>query len=103
MQNVTISLSTQSGAAIGTQTTNAQGQFKFENLATGLYKLNAVVPGYKPTSADSIVVSESQGALALIDLFPADTSITVAIGAISGIVRDNNGNLLQGVNVARIS
>ncbi|MFQ3597985.1 MAG: carboxypeptidase regulatory-like domain-containing protein [Chloroherpetonaceae bacterium] len=100
MPSVTISLSTQSGTPVGTQATNAQGQFKFENLATGLYKLTAVVPGYNPTSADSIVVSESQGALALIDLFPADTSITVAIGAISGIVRDNNGNPLQGVNVA---
>lgn len=100
MQNVAISLSTQAGAAIGTQTTNAQGQFNFQNLANGLYKLSAIVPGYKPTSADSIVVSETQGALALIDLFPADTSLTVQIGAISGIVRDNNGNPLQGVNVA---
>ncbi|MGQ9806842.1 MAG: hypothetical protein ACUVRP_12315 [Chlorobiales bacterium] len=27
MQNVTIALATQSGSAIGTQTTNAQGQF----------------------------------------------------------------------------
>ncbi len=100
MQNVTISLSSQSGSAIGTKTTNAQGQFTFQNLANGLYKLTAVVPGYKPTSADSIVVSQTQGALALIDLFPADSSLTVDIGAISGIVRDNNGNPLQGVNVA---
>ncbi len=100
MQNVAISLSTQAGTAIGTQTTNAQGQFAFQNLANGLYKLSAVVPGYKPTSADSIIVSETQGALALIDLFPADSSLTVEIGAISGIVRDNNGNPLQGVNVA---
>ncbi len=100
MQNVTISLSTQSGTAIGNQTTNAQGQFTFQNLANGLYKLSAIVPGFKPTSADSIVVSQTQGALALIDLFPADSSLTVDIGAISGIVRDNNGNPLQGVNVA---
>lgn len=100
MQNVTISLATQSGSAIGTQTTNAQGQFNFQNLATGLYKISALVPGYKPTSADSIVVSQTQGALALIDLFPADSSLTVEIGAISGVVRDNNGNPLQGVNVS---
>ena len=100
MQNVTISLSTQSGTAIGNQTTNAQGQFTFQNLANGLYKLSAVMPGFKPTSADSIVVSQTQGALALIDLFPADSSLTVDIGAISGIVRDNNGNPLQGVNVS---
>jgi len=100
MQNVTISLSTQSGTAIGNQTTNAQGQFRFQNLANGLYKLTAVVPGFKPTSADSIVVNQTQGALAIIDLYPADTSLTVQIGAISGVVRDNNGNPLQGVNVA---
>lgn len=100
MQNVTIALATQSGSAIGTQTTNAQGQFNFQNLATGLYKISALVPGYKPTSADSIVVSQTQGALALIDLFPADSSLTVEIGAISGVVRDNNGNPLQGVNVS---
>ncbi len=100
LPNVSISLTTQSGTAVGTQTTNAQGQFNFQNLANGLYKLSAIVPGYKPTSADSIVVSETQGALAFIDLFPADTSLTVQIGAISGIVRDNNGNPLQGVNVA---
>lgn len=100
LPNVSISLTTQSGTAVGTQTTNAQGQFNFQNLANGLYKLSAIVPGYKPTSADSIVVSQTQGALAFIDLFPADTSLTVQIGAISGIVRDNNGNPLQGVNVA---
>ncbi|MCS6990183.1 MAG: carboxypeptidase regulatory-like domain-containing protein [Chloroherpetonaceae bacterium] len=98
--NVTVSLSTQAGSPVGTQQTNAQGQFSFQNLADGLYRLSATIPGFKPTFADSIVVNRAQGALAVIDLFPADTSLATPIGAISGVVRDNNGNPLQGVNIA---
>src|SRR5438128_10733509 len=47
---------TQSGGSARSAVTDEQGEYKFENLATGTYKLKVELSGFKPRSLNLTVV-----------------------------------------------
>lgn len=90
--NANLTLSFQGGAVVKQGQSGADGTFKFEELAEGIYTLSVTKTGYKEMKADSILVNAALGQAAYVALVPVDVSITQPVGAISGIVVDQNNN-----------
>jgi outer membrane receptor for ferrienterochelin and colicin len=69
---------TQSGGSARSAVTDEQGEYKFENLATGTYTLQVELSGFKPRSL-KVTVGQGTTTLEPIDLEVAAVSATVTI------------------------
>lgn len=80
-----------------TATVDNDGKYEFANLAVGIYNLSISFAGYKNMGAKNLNLNDGNPFIALL---PVDSSITSAVGGLTGVVLDNNNNPLANASIA---
>src|SRR5580658_1870061 len=84
-----------------TETTNAEGQYRFPLMKPGDYKISAEAKGLKSNLIDvTLLVGQAQEAN--ITMNPAGTSTTVEVNATTAILQTENANLETNFNKAQV-
>ncbi|MFW5891900.1 MAG: hypothetical protein ACOCUQ_00720 [Bacteroidota bacterium] len=73
------------------------GNYTFDKIAKGKYSLSVNMEGYKPMFTSEINLDGSDQFIAFL---PAETSFTLPVGGITGMVVDNNGDPVQNANIS---